>query len=155
MLDVINRHKGLSIVLGLSFILFIIMLVIFISLFSGNGKGKYGNRLEGIEDVKLTKTFLKDVETKLEENENVIDATVRLQGKIVYINFEVNPEVSSDTAKEISNSTLENFSEEELGFYDLSYLIKWTIEDEEGKKSTTAIAGTKHHSKENIVWSKS
>lgn len=155
MLDIINRHKGLSIVLGLSLILFIIMLIIFISLFFGNGEGKYGNRLEGIEEVELNSSFLKEIETKLEEDERVVSATVRLQGKIVYINYELNSDVSIDTAKEIAVTTLDNFSEEELSFYDYSYLVKWIIENEEGKEEIKAIAGTKHHAKENIVWSKS
>lgn len=154
MLDVINRHKGLSIVLGLSLILFIIMLIIFISLFFGNGEGKYGNRLEGIEEVKLDSSFLKEIEATIEDDERVKEATVRLQGKIVYINFEVNPDISVDTAKEISNSTLEKFTEDELSFYDFSYLVKWNKETEDGTE-ISAIAGTKHHAKESITWSKS
>lgn len=153
MLDVINRHKGLSIVLGLSFILFVIMLVIFISLFFGNGEGKYGNRLDGIEEVELSKNQLKDIEKALKEDERIADAKVRLQGKIVYINFEINPDVSTDTAKEIASSTLENFSEEELSFYDFGYLVKWITIDEEEKEQINAIAGTKHHLLENITWS--
>jgi len=154
MLDMINRHKGLSIVLGLSLILFIILLIIFIKLFSSTGNDKYGNRLEGIEEVELSNSFLKEVESNIEEDENVIEATVRLQGKIVYINFELNSEVSKDTAKEIAASTLDNFTEEELSFYDFSYLVKWTPLEEEGEE-ISAIAGTKHHLKESITWSKS
>lgn len=154
MLDVINRHKGLSIVLGLSFVLFIIMLIIFVSLFFGNGNGKYGNRLEGIEDVKLSDSFLNEVEESLKNDERVIDSTVRLQGKIVYINFEVNSDVSVDVAKEIAGSTLEKFSDEEKEFYDFSYIIKWIIISEE-ESSIKAISGTKHPLKESITWSKS
>jgi len=150
MLDMINRHKGLSIVLGLSLILFIILLIIFIKLFSSTGNDKYGNRLEGIEEVELSNSFLKEVESNIEEDENVIEATVRLQGKIVYINFELNSEVSKDTAKEIAASTLDNFTEEELSFYDFSYLVKWTPLEEEGEE-ISAIAGTKHHLKESIT----
>lgn len=154
MLNVINRHKGLSIVLGLSLILFIIMLIIFVSLFFGNGNGKYGNRLEGIEDVKLSNSFLNNIEKSLDDDERIINSEVRLQGKIVYINFEVNSDVSIDSAKEIASLILSNFSEEELKFYDFSYLIKWTIESEEGNV-VSAIAGTKHPLKENITWSNS
>lgn len=154
MLNLINRHKGLSIMVGLSLILFIIMLIIFISLFFGNGESKYGNRLDGIEEVKLSSSFLDDVEKKIKEDESVIEANVRLQGKIVYIVFEVNSDISVDTAKLMASTTLENFNEEELGFYDINYLVKWTNIVEE-KEVVTAIAGTKHHSKESITWSKS
>lgn len=154
MFNFINKHKGLSIVIGLSLVLFIILLVIFISLFFGSGQSLYGNRLEGIEEVELTSTFLNDVQTKLKEDESVIDANVRLQGKIVYIVFEVNSEVSIETAKVMASKTLEDFKEEELSFYDFSYIIKWTkiIEEQE---QISAIEGYKHHAKESITWSKS
>jgi len=155
MLDLINRHKGLSIVLGLSLILFIIMLIIFIGLFVGSGEGKYGNRLYGIEDVELKNSFLKDIEKSLEEDERVIDSTVRLQGKIVYVDFEANSDITNDTAKEISNTVLTKFSEEELAFYDFSFLVKWVKENEEGEKVISGIAGTKHPAMEGITWSKS
>lgn len=154
MLDYINKHKGLSILIGLSLILFIIMLIIFVSLFFGSGESKYGNRLDGIEDVKIDDSFLEMIEGKLEEDESVVDANVRLQGKIVYIVFEVNSDISVETAKLIASNTLENFSDEELSFYDISYLIKWTkiVDDEE---EISAIAGNKHPSKDSISWSKS
>jgi len=154
MLNFINKHKGLSIVIGLSLVLFIILLVIFISLFFGSGQSLYGNRLEGIEEVELTSKFLNDVQTKIKEDESVKDANVRLQGKIVYIVLEVNSDISIETAKTIAAKTLEDFKEEELSFYDFSYLVKWTNLVEE-KEEITAIAGYKHHAKENITWSKS
>jgi len=154
MLDYINKHKGLSILVGLSLILFIIMLIIFISLFFDSGKSKYGNRLDGIEEVELTSSFLNSIETKLKEDESVVNANVRLQGKIVYIVFEVNSDVSVETAKIMASTTLENFSNEELSFYDFNYLVKWTNIIEE-KEEISAIAGNKHHSKDSITWSKS
>ena len=126
MLDYINKHKGISIVVGLSIILLIIMIVIFVSLFFGGGGGVYGNRLEGIEEVKLTNKFLTEIKDGLKEDESIVDANVRLQGKIVYIIFELKSEVSVDTAKLIASNTLEKFSTEELAFYDICYLVKWT-----------------------------
>jgi len=159
MLNFINRHKGVSVVVGLSLILFIIMLIIFISLFFGSGESKYGNRLEGIDEVKLTDSFLNDIETSLKDDESVIEANARLQGKIVYIVFEVESEISVETAKVMASNTLEKFSEEELNFYDINYLVKWTntIENEEGEteEEISAIAGTKHPFKDSITWSKS
>lgn len=159
MLNYINKHKGLSIVIGLSLILLIILIVIFASLFLGNGESKYGNRLDGIEEVKLTSAFLNDVNNKLKEDESVEEAKVRLQGKIVYIVFEVKEDVDVKSAKQIATNTLEKFSEEEKAFYDISYLIKWTkiveTEDGETKEEISAIEGTKHPQKDSITWSKS
>ena len=154
MLDYINKHKGISIVVGLSIILLIIMIVIFVSLFFGGGGGVYGNRLKGIEEVEISTKDMSNIASSIEEKEEVESANVRLQGKIVYIIFELKSEVSVDTAKLIASNTLEKFSTEELAFYDICDLVKWTDIVEE-KEVVRAIEGTKHHQKETITWSKS
>ena len=153
MLNFINKHKGLSIVCGLALILFIIVFIILISLFITTGKGTYGDRLDGIEDVKLSDSFLNEVKTSLEENDNIESANVRLQGKIVYIEFQDKSDVSTDEVKSISDEVLEKFSEDELKFYDFSFIVKWISETDDGEK-TTAIEGYKHHNKTIISWTK-
>lgn len=154
MLKFINKHKGLSIVIGLSLILFIIMLIIFISLVFSRGKGAYGNRLDGIENVKLEKSFLDSIKEELTNDTGIAKAKVRLQGKIVYIDMEAEEDTSVDTAKELSSKILEKFSKDELEFYDICYMIKWTKENENKEKEITVIEGTKHPLKENISWIK-
>ena len=153
MLNFINKHKGLSIVCGLALILFIIVFIILISLFITTGKGTYGDRLDGIEDVKLSDSFLNEVKTSLEENDNIESANVRLQGKIVYIEFQAKSGVSTDAVKSISDVILERFSEDELKFYDFSFIVKWVNETDDGEK-TTAIEGYKHRNKTVISWTK-
>ena len=153
MLSFINKHKGLSIVCGLGLILFIIVFIILISLFVTTGKGTYGDRLDGIEDVKLSDSFLNEVKTSLEENDNIESANVRLQGKIVYIEFQAKSSVSTSAVKSISDEILEKFSEDELKFYDFSFIVKWVNETDDGEK-TTAIEGYKHHNKTVISWTK-
>lgn len=153
MLNFVNKHKGLSIVCGLALILFIIVFIILISLFITTGKGTYGDRLDGIEDVKLSDSFLNEVKTSLEENDNIESANVRLQGKIVYIEFQTKSGVNTDAVKSISDEVLEKFSEDELKFYDFSFIVKWVNETDDGEK-TTAIEGYKHHNKTVISWTK-
>lgn len=153
MLNFINKHKGLSIVCGLALILFIIVFIILISLFVTTGKGTYGDRLDGIEGVKLSDSFLNEVKTSLEENDNIESANVRLQGKIVYIEFQAKSGVNTDAVKSISDEVLEKFSEDELKFYDFSFIVKWVNETDDGEK-TTAIEGYKHHNKTVISWTK-
>lgn len=153
MLNFVNKHKGLSIVCGLALILFVIILIILISLFITTGKGTYGDRLDGIEEVKLSNSFLDEVKSSLTDNDNIEDATVRLQGKIVYIDFEVKSDVSKDAAKSISDEVLTNFTEDELSFYDFNFIIKWALEEDEEEMSV--IQGYKHHNKQIISWTNS
>ena len=77
-LNLIKRHIILFILCLLAFIVLIIMLVAFLQM-SINTSGKYGNRLDGIEEVSISKSELKDIENKLEEKDEVVKASVRIQ----------------------------------------------------------------------------
>ena len=68
---------------------------------------------------------------------------------IVYITIVLNENTSSDDAKNMAGNTLDNFTEEERGFYDFSYFLKWEGED------GAVITGNKHHDLDNITWVKS
>lgn len=102
---------------------------------------------------------MKETENKLKDDESIKDASIRLQGKIIYIKFEVNSDVSNEVAKQIANNILESFSDEEKKYYDISYIISRVVEKEndEGEKTTetSVIEGTKHPQKDSISWIKS
>ena len=69
-----------------------------------------------------------------------------VQGKIVYITIILNSDTGLNDAKLIASNTLDNFSEEELSFYDFSYFLKWDAED------GMVITGNKHHDLDSITW---
>ena len=54
---------------------------------------------------------------------------------------------SKDKAKEIASATLDNYSEDELKFYDFSFFLKW-----KGEEGDTVVTGNKHHSLDSITW---
>ena len=149
---VINEHKGLAILSLLALVLVIIIGVIFVDLYFGGSKSKYGNRLEGIENVKITDARLESLKAALEDNETVESALCRIQGKIVYIEMTLVGGSTKDNAKNIAASTLEEFEETELDFYDFSYLLRWKA-TEEGA-SDTVVAGTKHPYVNSITWTR-
>ena len=122
-------------------------MVIFVKLLMGGSSGKYGNRLEGINDVVISKDTYTEVKEEVMDTELVSDVSVRLQGKIVYTTIILNSDTKESKAKEIASATLDNYSEEELAFYDFSYFLKW-----EGEEEDTVITGNKHHGLEEISW---
>jgi len=146
--NLIKRHKLLTVICSLAIILIIIMTVTLFSFFVG-GNDKYGNRLDGIEEVKITSKEKKEVTSTIEEYEEVSNASVRVQGKIIYINIKFKEGTKLDKAKEIANKSLENIDEEQLKFYDLGYFL--TSEDEDGFN----ITGTKNAKLDEISWIKS
>lgn len=146
--DLVKRHKVLSIICSLAIILVVIMIVVLFSFFVG-GNDKYGNRLDGIEEVEVTSKDKKDLTASIKENDVVKDADVRVQGKIIYINIKFNEGTNLDKAKEIANSSIKEIDEEQLKFYDLGYFL--TSEGEEGFNVT----GTKNAKLDKISWIKS
>lgn len=146
----INKNKGFAIICVLALILFIIMVVIFVRLLVGGSSNKYGNRLDGIDKVKISNEVYEGVKEEVKDVEGVNDVSVRLQGKIVYTTIELSDSVSVDKAKEIAKNTLDNYTEDELKYYDFSFFLKW-----KGEESDKVITGNKHHNLEDITWIKS
>ena len=152
-MNVIKRHMGLAIVLGLSLILLVIIFVIFARMVLTTGKTEYGDRLNNLTE--LRKSVLDDVESSLKEYSEVTDVSIRIQGRIVYTTIYVTKDTAKDTAKTIAAKTLEKYSEEVLADYDFEFLIKQEeVLDDEGNNKSYTIAGTKHPEKDKIAWTR-
>ena len=151
--DLILRHKLLTIICILALIVGIILINVFFSMFVG-GTGKYGDRLKGIEEVTISSKAKKEVVTFLEEKDTVVDASVRVQGKIVYINIIFTRDTSLDRAKAVATETLALFEDEEKEYYDFGYfLTQEEVSDTEDKGFI--ITGSKNAKLESITWIKS
>ena len=146
----INKNKGLAILLLLTIIFVIILLIIFIELLVGGSSNKYGNRLAGIDKVKISNETYESVKKEVEDTELVEKVETRLQGKIVYTTIELKDGITVEKAKEIAANTLDNYSEDELKYYDFSFFLKW-----KGEEKDTVITGNKHHNLDSITWVKS
>ncbi len=98
--------------------------VVVITYFVGDSSSKYGDRLDGIEDYPFEEDTQNEIISKIEENEIVEDATIRVSGKIIYITITFVPETTLVEGQSIALSSLDYFNEETLSFYDLEYMIK-------------------------------
>ena len=144
----VKKNKKTFIVIGI-FLLFVILLIpIKIAFFPNNGKALYGDRLDGIEKVKITDSQLKKVKTTLKD-QPIVDATARVSGKTVEITITVDAEVSLDVAKEIGTKAIETFKKDQKEYYDFQiFVIK------EKESTEFPIIGYKHHKLDKITWTK-
>lgn len=152
-MNLIKRHKGLTIIGGLALILFIILFAIFSRMIFWTGKGEYGDRLNGIVEVSkdTTKKIIDEIKS-LDEVENI---EIRTQGKIIYTTITFTETTSKDKAKDIAKKTLEYYDEKVLKYYDYEFLLNQKeMLDEEGKDKAFTVFGAKHPEKENISWTK-
>lgn len=112
------------------------------------GSAIYGNRLDGIDSVKIKQDTLNRIEENLKDD-SVSKVTSRISGRTVEIVITVNSDVSIDTAKEYGNKSLQPFSEKEKKYYDFQIFVK-----KDSESSEFPIIGYKQKSKENISWTK-
>lgn len=150
--DLLSRHKVLFVMCAVTLLFIIIMLYVFLSIFI-SGNNSYGDRLDGIEEVEIAKDKMNDIASKVEDNDDVSEASVRLQGKIIYINIVFNDDVSLDDAKEIAKSTLDEFDDDEKSYYDFGYFLTQVESDENGEYFK--VTGSMHASSDDISWIKS
>lgn len=153
LINLILRHKILTFLMTCAIVILGILVYVFFNLFMGDSN-KYGTRLNGIEKVKITETFKKDVTSKLNELGEVDSSSITIKGKVIYIDIVTTRETSLDRAKEIANSSLENFSDEEKKFYDIEFSLT-QVKVEDPNNLGYVITGSKNASLDKITWIKS
>ena len=140
----IKQHKIVVIAVILLLILIVISFVVKNIFFSNSGNVFYGDRLKGIDEVKITSSEQKEIISKLEEDSAVVSAKYLLKGKIVNIIITVN-----DTAKSLAPKVLESLDNDQKKFYDVQVFIK-----KSNDSSDFPIIGYKQNNKENFAWTK-
>ncbi len=141
-----KNNRIYCILMGISFVcILLIILALLAHFIHQNTANPYGNRLEGIEDHKVSDN-IEEVKNKTKEVENVEVITIEQKGKIIWINIKAKPECSLEDLQNIANDTLKYFSPENLSYYDIHYLMT-----REGKKG---YFGDKSSSSSTIAWAK-
>jgi len=146
----IKNNKLTVFIIAIFVIVVIIGGYLYNALFGQGRSGIYGNRLDGIDEVEISKKQYKEIESKLKENENVLKVSTDLKGKIVNIIITVKDEVTKEQAKEIAGTSLSNFDEEQLKFYDIQIFVK----KENEELNDFPIIGYKQNGKNGLSWSK-
>lgn len=146
-MDFIKKHKKLTVLLAIIFIFIIIVILLLKSFSIDTSKSEYGNRLDGIEKVKIEKNTISKLEKEMTDIEEVKSCKYRLQGRLVYVKITFKEGISVENAKEIGNKALEYFSDDEKKYYDIQIMLL-NEKDSEGYPKV----GYKHKTSESIVW---
>ena len=120
----LRRNKFTIIAIIILIVLVIISVEVKNIFVPDEGKASYGSRLEGLKEHKIEDKVFKELETKLKENDKVLSVENILHGKIINLIITVSDDVDVNSAKNIANSTLNLFSNDELSYYTLSVFVK-------------------------------
>lgn len=145
-----KENRVFSILMLVIIVCVILMAVIVLKNFVfSNGSNVYGDRLKDEKKYKISDKLQKEISSDLEKDEAIKNATVTIKVRTIYIQINYNSGIDLDSAKSKAVSVLEKFSEDELGYYDIEFiLVSEAATDYEGFK----IMGAKNVNGSNIVW---
>lgn len=143
----IKKHS--HVIVGVVIAIFLIILAIIVKnfFFPSDSGVYYGTRLEGIEKVKIEDKALKSIEKDLKDKTKSVNA--RIQGRIVYVDIVSNDDIEIQPARDFAYSVLNALTDEQKAYYDIQVMV-----NNEAKKDEFPIIGYKHHSKQNMSWTK-
>lgn len=145
-----NEHRVFTILMAIAIVCLILVATVLIKCFySGGNKGKYGDRLEGIEAVEINNSKISDIETKIKTDQIVKSAKITITGKIVYFDLTFSSETSLVEAQSVALKSLDNFSDEEKAFYDFHFTLK---QESTAESDGFLIEGAKNKNGSGLVW---
>ena len=127
----IKENKILVVAVIVFLALLVVCFVVKGIFFSGTSNALYGDRLKGIDEVKVTDNQKKEVISNLKG-----DSTV-------------NDDVGSDTAKTLGGKVLEKFDDDQKKYYDFQVFVK-----KENGGNDFPIIGYRQNTKSDFVWTK-
>ena len=143
-----NKLTVITFIICLVFV--ILVFAIKLTFFPDEGRAIYGDRLDGIEEVKITSKQEKNIVSKLEEKDEVKSVDTDIKGRILNVIITVNDDVELDPAKALAPVITENLEEDQNGYYDIQVFIKKSNEED----TRFPIIGYKHQDKDEFSWSK-
>ncbi len=96
-----------------------------------NTNNTYGNRLDGISDVKIDNKMIKEMETSIKEMTKVDSVKINIHGKIVYFDVNFKDDATVDESKGVAVKCRELLKEEYRNFYDMQFLFTKSNSKEE------------------------
>lgn len=148
MKTILRKKRKLIIALVILVILVLALCIVYESIFANNNS-KYGNRLDGIEQVNIKVKQKNEIKKNIETLEMFSNVKVSLTGKTLEVVITAKDDTGLDKAKESYTKVMEKLSDEQKKFFDVQIFL-----NKKGKDESFPAIGYKHHNKESISWSK-
>ena len=139
MKNFIKNHKKQCLIGGISILILFIIIIIWLFIIPVFSNNKYGDRLEGIEEHKISSSVINDIKSTIKENKMVSDVEYHNEGRILNFIITVSAEMNKENEKKLSDILLEKISDKNKEYYDIQILI-----DTEEENDNYPIAGYKH-----------
>ena len=142
-----NEHKKQCIIGGLIFLVIFLATIIWLFIVPVFSNNKYGDRLNGIEDHKISSNTIDDIEKTIKENKQVSEVTYHNEGRILNFIITVSADMKTEDAKALDDIILDKISDDNKSYYEIQILI-----DTEEENNSYPIVGYKNKSKDDFVY---
>ncbi len=148
-MDFIKKNKLTVFIVGCVVVCVIALLITFYFLFfKGSSNNKYGDRLDGIDQVSIEAEKIGDIENSIKSKSSVISVSHNLEGRLLNFTIEVSSSTKKATAKKLVSPISSKLSKDQLSFYDVQVFI--TCDNEKSK--VYPIIGYKHKTSNKFIW---
>lgn len=145
-----KENKTLFILMVVAIVCIIVSIVLLFKYFYfGNGGSNYGDRLEGIENVRINDDKQQEIAAQIDSNPIVEKSSVIITGKRIDIRIIFDEKATLVDAQGVALKSLDNFSDEEKSYYDFEFTLKQEATE---KTEGFLIMGAKNVNGTNLVW---
>lgn len=141
----LKKNKKIVIGVAIAVAILLVVFLVKILIFPTFGKDRYGNRLDGIEQVRINQDSMTKMEQELSTSSSVENVNTDVKGRIVNIMIEVKAGTKVEDAKKLANQTLEHFTGDQKEYYDIQVFL--TSSDE-----NYPYIGYKHKTSKEFKW---
>ncbi len=147
--DIWNNNRVLIVLIIIVITCFCIMGIVMVKYFFGGNTSSYGDRLDDIANMPFKEEDQNALLSAIKENDSVIDSTVNIRGKIIYIRIQFNEKATLDKAKEIANKSIEAIPSDYLAKYDLEYTL---VQESTESVAGFTIMGARNINRTVLIW---
>lgn len=140
-----KRIVLISIIIGIIIILFILIFKLFFADFT---KSVYGNRLSGIDKVKIDKKQISDIKEEINSYDEVNSVDYDLKGRLVNIIIEIKSGIAINDAKGFVNKGIDILDDDQKNYYDIQVFLT----NSDAKQENYPMIGYKNKNSDNFVW---
>ena len=128
----LKANKYTMLVFGIFLVLFLLGWLLFGLVMPKRGVPVYGNRLDGIEKVEVTKKQTDKMISEIKSKSFVKEASTNTSGRIINVIVEVKSGTEVKTAKEVGKVVLSNLTDDQKKFFDVQLYLKNEKKDAKG-----------------------
>lgn len=142
----VKKHINLFVLIGVVLLCFLGIGMIKYIFFPTETKAIYGNRLDGRNKVKITEEDINKIKDLYKDSSK--ETTVRIQGRIIYVDINGNDDLSLEVAKGFGK-IVDVLSDDKKAYYDIQIIVKNTA-----NTAQFPIIGYKQHTRDAFNWTK-